>query len=78
MRNLRIKKVLRLSRPERKFRLFRFMWERGQMMHGGYSAKLAVSLVPKLIEFKFDANGWRATLIGIQAHLRRNYGGLFV
>lgn len=78
MTNLRIKKVMTVSKPERKVRLFRLMWEQGRMAHGGYSAKLAVSLVPTLLGVKRDANGWRATLLGIQAHMSRSYGGRFV
>lgn len=78
MMNLRFKKVMTVSKPERKVRLFRLMWEQGQMRHGGYSAKLAVSLGLKLLYLKREANGWRAAFCGIQVHLSRSYGGRFV
>lgn len=75
---MKFKSVMTWRSAERKVRLFRVMWERGTVGDGkGYSAKLAASLVPKLMEIKRQADGWRATLAGLSLHYRRSYGGRF-
>lgn len=75
---MRFKPVMTWSGAERKARLFRVTWERGAVGDGkGYSAKLAVSLVMKLAEWKRYADGWRVTVAGLSLHYRRSYGGRF-
>lgn len=75
---MRIKRVMRYEPPQRKFRLFRVMWERGVVGKGGYSAKVAVSLWPRLFHFERDFNEWRLTILGLSVHRKKNYGGIFV
>lgn len=54
---VRIKRVMRYDPTQHKFRLFRLLWTRGIVGDGeGYSAKLAVSLRPKLYQFSRDFN----------------------
>lgn len=72
-----IKQVMRYDPRQRKFRLFRVMWTKGIVGKGGYSTKLAVSLLPKLIGFERDFNEWRLTLLGISIHKKVSFGGVF-
>jgi hypothetical protein len=75
------KPVMTWESRKRKFRLFRFIWERGTVGDGkGYSAFFSVGIVPRLfgLESKPHVNEWRATLAGITLHYRRSYGGRFV
>lgn len=74
---MKFKRVMRYAPPERKFRLFRIMWNRGIVGKGGYSAKVAVSLWPKLFHFQRDFNEWRLTILGISVHRVLSYGGVF-
>ncbi|MFL5015414.1 MAG: hypothetical protein ACJ8EW_04320 [Rhizobium sp.] len=48
--SLRFKSVLRFDEIQKHLRLFRLMWERGRpgVPGGGYSAKLAIGLRPRL------------------------------
>lgn len=85
MAALRFKRVMRLDRPGRCFRLFRAMWERGKVGDGeGYSAKLAVAFEPRLLRWETSyrvrepRNDWRVTLLGVRLHYARSYGGRFV
>lgn len=74
MRNLRFKRVMRFDEIQRHFRLFRVMWEVGTVGDGkGYSAKLAVGLMPKL----FHWDDGRLTIIGVRVHYCRSKGGIF-
>lgn len=74
MRNLRLKRVFRYDDSQKHVRLFRLMWERGTVGDGkGYSAKLAVGLLPKL--FYYDDG--RLTIFGLRIHYARSYGGIF-
>ncbi len=74
MRNLRLKRVFRYDDRQKHMRLFRLMWERGTVGDGkGYSAKLAVGLLPKL--FHYDDG--RLTIFGLRIHYARSYGGIF-
>lgn len=74
MANLRFKRVMRLDAVQWHFRLFRLMWERGTVGDGsGYSAKLAVGLMPKV----FHRDGGRVTILGLRVHYCRSYGGIF-
>lgn len=80
MKNIRVKRVLRLDEIQRHFRLFRVMWERGEVgvSHGGYSAKLAVGITPKLLGYRRDAtHDWLVTVFGLRVHYSRSYGGRF-
>jgi hypothetical protein len=79
MVGLRVKRVMRYDKSQRKLRLFRLLWSRGSVGDGvGYSAKLAVSLVRKWAGWKRDTFGWRLTVLGVQLHHRRAYGGWIV
>jgi hypothetical protein len=76
---MKLKSVMTVSKPEKKVRLFRLIWERGTVGDGkGYSAKLAVSMVPILVQFRRYSDGWRAALAGLSLHYRRAYGGRIV
>ena len=73
------KKVMTWSPGERKARLFRIMWQHGKTGDGvGYSAKLAVSLVPMAFGWTRYLDGWRATFAGVSLHYRVSYSGRFV
>lgn len=72
------KRVMRYEPAQRKFRLFRLMWTKGVVGKGGYSAKLAVSLWPRLFHFERDFHEWRLTVLGISVHKKLSYGGIFV
>lgn len=76
--NIRAKRVLKYDPSQRKFRLFRVMWEANSGPGpSGYSAKAAVSLVPKLFGLKVGSDDARITAMGVQLHMRRSYGGRF-
>lgn len=76
---MQFKRVLTFNPREAKVRLFRVMWQRGVMMKGGYSAKLSVSLVPRLFQCgeQLDTS-FRLTILGLSFHYARSYGGRFV
>lgn len=74
-----VKQVFRYDPTQRQFRLFRLLWTRGKVGDGeSYSAKLAVSLRPKLFGFERDSNEWRLTVLGIDVHKKLSYGGIIV
>lgn len=75
MKNLRFKRVMRFDEIQGHLRLFRIMWERGEVGQagGGYSAKLAVGLMPKV----FHWDDGRLTVLGVRVHYCRSYGGIF-
>ena len=74
MKNLRFKRVMRFDEIQHHFRLFRVMWEVGTVGDGkGYSAKLAVGMMPKL----FHREGGRLTILGLRVHYCRSFGGIF-
>lgn len=74
-----IKRVMRFDPTQKKLRLFRLIWNTGNVGDGiGYSAKLSVSLVPKLYGFKSAWDGWRLTVLGMSVHKRVSFGGRFV
>ncbi len=76
--NLRFKRVMRYDLAQRKLRLFRMMWEaNGGPGPTGYSAKAAVSFVPKALGFRCGPSEVRVTLLGVQLHLQRSHGGLY-
>jgi hypothetical protein len=77
--NLRTKRVMRYDPIQKKLRLLRVMWERGTVGScRGFSAKLSLSLVPRLLGRLKADNGWRFTLLGVSVSYRRSYGGTFV
>lgn len=75
---MKFKRVMRYEPGQHKLRLFRIMWTVGNVGKGGYSAKIAVSLWPKLFHFERDYNEWRITVLGISVHKRLSFGGVFV
>lgn len=78
--NLRFKWVMRLDTIQRHFRLFRLLWERGNVGDGfGYSAKFSVALDASIFRpIHRDANtDWMLTILGIRLHYCRSYGGRF-
>lgn len=77
-KNLRWKSVLRWDPGQKKLRLARLMWERGAPGFGGHSAKLALSLTPKLWSLVAADSDVRVTVLGCQVHYRASMGGLFV
>lgn len=80
MSNLRAKWVFRHDEIQRHFRIVRILWERGipGKPGGGYSAKLAVGIGPRLFSrIERDAlTDWRFTIFGIRLHYNRSYGGI--
>ena len=87
---MRFKKVMTLSKLKRKIRLFRLTWICGIVGDGkGHSAKLSVNLLPKIIKFEpqviynipswflINKDEWRITILGINFHYVRSYGGVF-
>lgn len=77
---MRFKSILRYDEIQRHFRLFRLLWERGEVGKpgGGYSAKLSVAVEPKLFRFeKGVTHVWLLTLLGVRVGYARSYGGIF-
>ena len=79
MSGIRFKRVMRLDTIQRHFRLFRVMWERGTVGDGnGYSAKLALGLLPRLFMWeRLAAHDLLIVLLGVRLHYSRSYGGRF-
>lgn len=80
MKNIRIKRVMRLDTIQRHFRLFRVMWERGEVGfgNGGYSVKFSVALTAGLFGWHRDSRtDWMLTAFGLRLHYCRSYGGIF-
>ena len=80
MSNLRLKLVGRRDTIQGHFRLFRVMWETGNVGDGlGYSNQVSVALTPRLFRWAKD-NSWRYWLVEclfIRVHRKRSYGGVF-
>lgn len=74
---MKLKSVFRFDPGWPKFRLFRLMWERGEVGAGGYSRKLAVALRPRLLSVERSWDGWRVVLMGVELHSRTSWGGSF-
>lgn len=74
------KRVMRYDPTQKKLRLFRLLWRHGVpgLPGGGYSAKLSVSLVPRIVGWSREYFGWRLTLAGVQVHHLKAYGGIIV
>ena len=79
MSGLRFKRVMRLDRANRIFRLFKIIGERGRVGDGhGYSSKFSVALEPCLFRYRRGLGSERlVTLIGVRFHYARSYGGRF-
>ncbi|WP_331373782.1 hypothetical protein [Sinorhizobium chiapasense] len=78
--SLRFKPVLRFDEIQKHLRLFRLMWERGTpgVPGGGYSAKLAIGLRPRLFEREREyGKAFLFTILGLRVHYSRSYGGIF-
>lgn len=75
---MRLKPVFRYDTTQHKLRLFRFLWQRGQVGKGGYSAKLSISFVAHAFGWTREYFGWRLTIMGLQLHCLRAYGGTIV
>lgn len=78
--NLRLKTVFRRDEIQRHFRLFRVLWERGEVGfgNGGYSAKLSVALTPRLWGFsRNESHDLLITVLGLRVGYTRSYGGIF-
>lgn len=76
---LRFKTVMRLDTHSKMLRIFRVIWERGQVGDGnGYSAKASLALSPRL--FLFALGHWDCVLVlfGVRFHYKRAYGGHIV
>ena len=78
--SLRFKPVMRFDEIQRHLRLFRLLWERGTpgVPGGGYSAKLAIGLRPRLFEREREyGKAFLITILGLRIHYSRSYGGIF-
>ncbi len=78
--SLRFKRVMRCDEIQKHLRLFRLMWERGTpgIPGGGYSAKLAIGLRPRLFEREREyGKAFLFTILGLRIHYSRSYGGIY-
>ena len=75
---IRLKSIFRYDPAFPKVRLFRVTWETGTVGDGqGYSTKLTFNLVPRWFEWvSFPDDKW-LTVLGVQVHRKRSYGGIF-
>lgn len=70
------KVLLTWAPDERVLRIGRICWQRGRMMHGGYSAKFSLALTPRLFSWHKGYYSYVLTLLGVRLHYMRSYGGL--
>jgi len=78
--SLRFKSVMRFDEIQKHLRLFRLLWERGRpgVPGGGYSAKLAIGLRPRLFEREREyGKAFLFTILGLRIHYSRSYGGIY-
>ena len=78
--SLRFRVVMRFDEIQKHLRLFRLLWERGTpgVPGGGYSAKLAIGLRPRLFEREREyGKAFLITILGLRIHYSRSYGGIF-
>jgi len=78
--SLRFKSVMRFDEIQNHLRLFRLMWERGTpgVPGGGYSAKLAIGLRPRIFHREREyGKAFLFTILGLRVHYSRSYGGIF-
>lgn len=75
---MKVKWVGRWDPCSRLLRLARLMWTRGTVGDGrGYSAKLTLALRPALFAVRREWQSVAVTLLGVQVHYQRAYGGIF-
>ena len=80
MKNLRLKLVCRKDTVQGHLRLFRVMWERGDVGDGrGYSNQISVALTPRIFRWGEDNSSrwWLVEFLFIRVHRKRSYGGIF-
>jgi hypothetical protein len=78
--SLRFKRVMRSDSIQKHFRLFRLLWERGTpgKPGGGYSAKLAIGLRPRLFEREREyGKAFLFTILGLRIHYSRSCCGIY-
>ena len=76
---MRLKIVNRFDPREQKYRVARFLWQKGDIgLGGGYSAKLSFSLRARFWTWEHNEFGWRLIVGGIELHLLRSWGGIIV
>lgn len=77
---MKLKTVFTWDPKHIKVRLFRLLWQHGVVGDGsgGYSAKLSINIVPVLLGFEREYFGWRLTILGLQFHHLKAYGGIIV
>lgn len=76
---MKIKPVFRYDDRQHKLRMLRILWTRGIVGDGmGYSAKLSISFVAYAFGWATEFLGWRLTVMGLQLHYMRAYGGIIV
>jgi hypothetical protein len=71
------KNVMCWDSQQKKFRLFRFVWNKGEVGAGGYSTKISAAIRPQLFSFWKDFREWQLTLFGVSVHKKVSYGGRF-
>lgn len=76
---MRLKPVFRYDTRIQKFRIARVVWQFGRVGDGhGYSAKISIALTPRLFRWSRQFDGWRLTVLGVDLHHQRAYGGIIV
>lgn len=79
MDDLTFKSVMRYDSSQRKIRLFRVIRNVGVVGDGkGFSQKHAFALRLKLFGFWRGLDEWRLTLLGVEYHNVKSFGGRFV
>jgi hypothetical protein len=75
---LRFQRVLRWDSDDWLFRLFRVIWDVGNVGDGkGYSNSFSFALGPSLFRWKREHNGWILTILGVRLHRIWSWGGRF-
>lgn len=75
---MRLKPMFTYSPRERKVRVARLIWERGNVGDGkGYSAFLSLALMPRLFRIERSPLRLRVVMLGVSLHYARTYGGRF-
>lgn len=76
LHDIRFKRVFRWDSHNKLLRLFRIMWERGNVGDGrGYSAKFSLACTPRIIGWHRGMFDWALTVLGLRVHYLRAYGG---
>lgn len=74
---MRYRSIMRWDGRRNIYRIGRVIWQTGVHGHGGYSAKLTISLKPTIYELLFRQYGWDLTILGVRLSVLRSYGGYF-